>query len=1302
MSKACGWFRSIGWGMAATIVCAGLAQGCSPETEGPATDDAVDPASELPASLEARERLDALRERFVFSRHRGDPDDPAAAKSAPPVAVPVIAASEVTGFSRRVEERIEPLLPPGAKRAVLRSSSVELPAVASGVVVLEDDTSKLSIRFALRGASAAPIAVADGLAIYRGALDGADLVHRVHAEGTEDYVVFESKPAKEELAYEVDVSSVAGLRLVENTLELLDDGGAPRLRVAPPYVIDAKGERHAARLSIGGCTADQSPKAPWARTVTPPGAPSCTVGVSWPSVEYPALVDPSWTTTGSMAVGRVYHTANLLADGRVLVAFGRVSSAELYDPTTGTFAATGGSSEARYYHTGSLLADGRVLIVGGSFSTLSPPLSSALLYNPASGTFAVTGSLATGRDTHTASVLADGRVLVAGGSSGSGYLQSAALYDPSAGTFTATGAIGFGVHSAVATVLGDGRVLIAGGTTSGGVTSAATLYNPATGTFAATGSMSVPRRSHTAVRLGGGSVLVAGGSNVSISHATSELYNPATGTFSPAASMASTRTGHSMSLAGDGRALVAGGWGVGGYLSSAELYEPGGAFKSAGAMATGRQEHTATVLANDAVLIAGGYWSGSGATSSAELLLPTCATDNECASTDYCASDSSCKPRKSLATACNAAAGADCKVSGCRVCTTNYCSDGVCCSTACAAACDVCSVAAGATVNGTCVTAPAGTQTPQCTGGQVCNGTSTACAAVCTSDNDCAQTHYCSAGGACLQRKTQAQTCNASAGADCKVAGCRVCTTNNCVDGYCCNSACGPCGSCAVPQPGSCTPKPAQQPPTPSGSCGLYQCGGATATCPSSCSTAGDCIAGNFCVAGACVSKLPKGSACTADSNCQTGQCADGVCCDTACSGVCLACAAANKQSGIENGTCGVAKLGSNPGNQCVLNPTNPCGTIAACAGTSAACAVVPAGTSCGATQCASETVVSGFVCNGQGECVEQTNQQCAPYKCVVDKCTTPCSVDAHCATGNYCTSGLCVPKTDQGQACSQPSHCKSGFCVDGVCCDGPCNGQCEACDVTGALGQCKTVSNAPHGNRPPCDGSGLCQGKCNGTDPTVCSFPASATSCAPSSCSSADISQPAGYCDGSGSCTVPGTKNCLPYGCDTDTGVCKTGCISDIDCAQGAECHAGTGKCAIMGATCKDSYTVKLPNGVEQSCKPYQCVGGACMDACATTGDCAPGYQCAAPSCVPLADGGVAGSSGSGGSGTGGTAAGGGSAASAGATSPDAGAGADAAADDGGCGCRISERSGPRGDLALLALALASIAARRRRGRRA
>jgi len=67
-----------------------------------------------------------------------------------------------------------------------------------------------------------------------------------------------------------------------------------------------------------------------------------------------------WDNTGSMTVGREGHTATLLSNGKVLVAGGWnnggfQSSAELYDPATGTWSTTGSMEIERVYHTATLL-----------------------------------------------------------------------------------------------------------------------------------------------------------------------------------------------------------------------------------------------------------------------------------------------------------------------------------------------------------------------------------------------------------------------------------------------------------------------------------------------------------------------------------------------------------------------------------------------------------------------------------------------------------------------------------------------------------------------------------------------------------------------------------------------------------------------------------------------------------------------------------------------------------------------------------------------------------------------------------
>ena len=105
------------------------------------------------------------------------------------------------------------------------------------------------------------------------------------------------------------------------------------------------------------------------------------------------------TVTGTMTTARPFYTDTLLPDGAVLIAgHPYLSSAELYDPGTGTFLATGDMTVLpRVFHTATLLPDGTVLVAGGTDShpststTCSTELYKRVLLTPAAALFSLSG-----------------------------------------------------------------------------------------------------------------------------------------------------------------------------------------------------------------------------------------------------------------------------------------------------------------------------------------------------------------------------------------------------------------------------------------------------------------------------------------------------------------------------------------------------------------------------------------------------------------------------------------------------------------------------------------------------------------------------------------------------------------------------------------------------------------------------------------------------------------------------------------------------------------------------------------------
>jgi Kelch motif protein/galactose oxidase-like protein len=353
------------------------------------------------------------------------------------------------------------------------------------------------------------------------------------------------------------------------------------------------------------------------------------------------------TPTGSMILGRSGHTATRLRSGKVLVTGGRIdpiaarsstprnavtASAELYDPTTGTWSVTGPMSSARTFHSAVLLPSGKVLVAGGRDFPRFDSVTSAELYDPDTGNWTETGDMRDARDSFAAIVLRSGKVLVTPGLAPDNATRAYEVYDPARGNWSAIG--GSAVRFGSATLLESGRVLVIGR----GSLDSAELYDPPSNTWRPAGTMITARYSYTSTGLPSGKVLVAGGHEPTESSGTTssaEIYDPAGGTWTQTNSMTSPHSDANATLLPSGEVLVAGGWNrlvagaVAGAVDSIDLYDPATEHWTAlGIMAAPRAGFTATLLRSGALLFAGGFGppDGDGFSASAEIYALTCSS----------------------------------------------------------------------------------------------------------------------------------------------------------------------------------------------------------------------------------------------------------------------------------------------------------------------------------------------------------------------------------------------------------------------------------------------------------------------------------------------------------------------------------------------------------------------------------------------------------------------------------------------------------------------------------------------------
>jgi hypothetical protein len=639
-----------------------------------------------------------------------------------------------------------------------------------------------------------------------------------------------------------------------------------------------------------------------------------------------------------------------------------------------------------------------------------------------------------------------------------------------------------------------------------------------------------------------------------------------------------------------------------------------------------------------------------------------CTDNDQCAAGQTC-EDGSCGLKKR---------GAKCM--GGTECESGFCTDGVCCTTECSGACVSCNQAASmgeCTPTAKDLKDPHGICTDQgkesCGTSAVCDGKGgcakygegTTCrparcsggsavpASTCDGKGSCnasapiACGRYACSGNTCVERCTTDQDC--SAGNICQNGSCGLrglgqkcgsggeCESGNCVDGVCCNEACGGfCRFCASPQAvgrcvnvGAGTPDqryaagnrdPAKvcidQGPTSCGrnglcngsaGCQLYR---ATTVCkgescnassdvysaPSTCDGAGKCIAGATdacspyqCNGSRCGIACGTNNDCVPPNTCINGSCGKkptGAVCsqDNECGtgqceqGVCCATACTAScfscaLSGAARGTCTAVADGG-------VDPARVCKDQgpASCANDglcngSGACRKYAKDTVCAAASCVSGTETKVSVCNGTGTCVRGSQRTCDP---------TVCNAEGTACYDSCTMNNQCLP----------PNLCQAG----GTCGKKPTGANCATAN------ECRT-GFCVHGF--------CCNDACEGV------------------CRSCQVATKEGTCslvgdggeDPDGACTPS-----LPTACGNDgfcaaTAACRKW-AAGTDC-QAQSCPAGSATFTAV-SECNGTGTCVTPPPVANNCAPFKCDGAAnqCLVACTLDEQCTAGNFCNNMSC--------------------------------------------------------------------------------------
>ncbi len=462
--------------------------------------------------------------------------------------------------------------------------SPRLPSGAAGSLVVQfDGVPEFWVRTREVGVSNVPAEIRKGLVVYPGAVAGGDLIYKLTPTHVDEYVYFRAPPSHLKREIEFDTgASVFALREAGSMIEVIGKDGVARLRLSAPLARGGDGTRRRGTVRVDGRKVIEE--------------------VDLTGLVTPVLVDPDWSTTGSMTQAHWGDVAWRRPDARVQAVGG---CALIGCPTS--FAQT----------------------------NCSQVLASTDVWDPSSGTWTSGPPMATARYLFAGTPLPSGDLLVAGGCTATGCAAVTALaerFSVSMNMWLGAGSLGSPRANAMAASIAGGDVVLAGGCDPASCTSDVELWTEASNAWVSVAPLPAPWGFGTATSLADGRMLVVGGcadSACTSVLAEAAVYDPVKNAWTLAGTLSAPRAGHSATLLDDGTVLVAGGCAdvaCSSVLSSAEVWvgnaQGGGSFQAAPPMMGGRHHHTATLLASGEVLMAGGADSSGSSTPSSEVYLP--------------------------------------------------------------------------------------------------------------------------------------------------------------------------------------------------------------------------------------------------------------------------------------------------------------------------------------------------------------------------------------------------------------------------------------------------------------------------------------------------------------------------------------------------------------------------------------------------------------------------------------------------------------------------------------------------------